>query len=70
MEEKALDRAETKGFGVRGFKTRKSPLGRPSKTMVQSENVTVKRFKQGKFEYVGVWKKGRRGLITKIRVEE
>ncbi len=70
LEKKALDRAEDKGFGVREFKTRKSALGRPSKVMVQSEAVTVKKFKRGRFHYEAVWKKGRKGFITTIRVEE
>lgn len=70
FEEKALDRAEDKGFGVREFKKRKSALGRPSKTRVQSEDVTVKRFKRGRFYYEAVWKKGRKGFITTIKAEE
>ncbi len=70
LEERALDRAETKGIGVREFKARKSPLGRPSKTLIKGAGVTVKRFTQGKIDYIGVWKKGRRGLITKIKAEE
>jgi len=68
LEDQALDKAEKKGIGVREFKTRKSALGRPSKTTIKGKDVTVKRFKQGKNEYIGVWKKGRKGLITKIKV--
>lgn len=68
--DQALDKAEAKGFAVREFKSRKSGLGRPSKTMIQSPRITVKRFKQGKNEYVGVWSKGRKGLVTKIIVKE
>lgn len=70
LEERALDRAEAKGIGVREFKARKSALGRPSKTLIKGKDVTVKRFTQGKFDYIGVWKKGRRGIITKIKAEE
>ncbi len=64
--ESVLDKAEKKGFSVRGIPIKESPLGRPATIEGKLEGVTVSSYTLNGVKVFVAYKKGRRGAIARI----